>query len=646
MALKFRIDNVQLLTDEGPYEFDLSSPCTVFDGPVGTGKSSLLELIKFGLGGTAVLTPVVRSEVTAVHLTVTISGGTYVLRRQLGTRDSAFVALHDVGDDKAIEKLPIRLRPDGETSIGDRLLELLGFPKVRIPRARARATSANVPLTFNDVYAYIYVSQQGIDQSIVHHTEVFREPKRRAIFELMFGLLNERQLEIETRLGVLRDDSKNANDRRAVVGNFLDTADVRPRLELEQQLSELDQQAGTATEALNQLSNDIATLTNAHYSLRERVASAEAMARAAQERAADAIREAKRRRELVAQIQLDAAREERRVIASQQLSPLEFVSCPRCMQDLDDSRLSVDSCMLCLQPMTPRQSASPTPLSDIDEQVTELETLLLSSDQFATESVSAADAAEQELASARASLDAVTAEAVAPRFQEISLMSAARAEALATKNSVLEFLKFWEELDALSIRVQRLDAEKAQAENDLALEKERLSGRSSRLGELSDLFAETVEYLNVPWAESANIDGTNYLPLVNGEKFDTLAVAGGTKTMVTVAYHLTLLSYTLSEPESLLPGLLILDTPRKNLGFNNDDSRMGDQIYARIRTLVSTYGASVQFIIADNDVPQDRTWFRRFHFDYGSPLIRHVLHPGEEAIRTGEIKTVEGLVGD
>jgi hypothetical protein len=122
-----------------------------------------------------------------------------------------------------------------------------------------------------------------------------------------------------------------------------------------------------------------------------------------------------------------------------------------------------------------------------------------------------------------------------------------------------------------------------------------------------------------------------------------VAVAGGTKTLVTVAYHLTLLAYALQQRDTLLPQFLILDTPRKNLGSNVNDSEMGDRIYNRIQTLVDAYGSEVQFIIADNDLPRGWDGFSRIHVDYDNPLIPHALHPGEGAVREGRIQTVGAI---
>jgi hypothetical protein len=58
------------------------------------------------------------------------------------------------------------------------------------------------------------------------HTEVFREPKRRAVFELLFGLSEPEQMLAETELGAVRYKLKGARARAFSVEIFLLTANV------------------------------------------------------------------------------------------------------------------------------------------------------------------------------------------------------------------------------------------------------------------------------------------------------------------------------------------------------------------------------------------------------------------------------------
>jgi hypothetical protein len=642
MSRRMRINSVTLRGAGRKYEFPFTRNCTILDGPVGTGKSSLLELIKYGFGGQAVLTPVVRSEIDQVLLNVSIEGRDFWLKRNLG-KSSRYVVLSSAIDPEESETLPVR-GDYSHRSISDALLAAINIPNVEIPRARTRASAETVRLTFNDLYSYLYVEQQDIDRSVVHHTETFRDPKRRAVFELLFGLADPGQLTAESELGRLREELKAANSRAELIESFLETAGVESYVWLRSKSIELSEIANNATAELIQLRETVAARTTAHEKLRNRIASAEAASEVAERELAESRSEVSRREELLAQFQLDSFREDKARSASRRLSPLEFVMCPRCLQELPESRADSDHCHLCLQEVAVDYASTPdVSLVEAEDQVDELEELLTKAREICTERESRLKALQRGLAMLREDLDLVTAEAVAPRFGEIELLSARRASALVELDGVGKYLKFWEELNNIRDSARGLASRIAELEEIISSTKSRLSQRRLVLDELSSLFDETVRSLGVPWANSAAIDPKTYLPTVDGERFETLAVAGGTKTVVTVAYHLTLLAHALEQRDTLLPQLLILDTPRKNLGFNLNDSEMGDRIYSRIQTLVDAYGSEVQFIIADNDLPRAWDGFSRIHVDYNHPLIPHVLHPGEDAVREGRVPTVSTI---
>ncbi|MGH9173607.1 MAG: AAA family ATPase, partial [Vicinamibacterales bacterium] len=72
MTTRFRLDALTLDTTEGPVHYQYPSDLTVLAGPTGVGKTTLLELIKYGFGGDGLLAPVVRQYVHDVTLDVTI----------------------------------------------------------------------------------------------------------------------------------------------------------------------------------------------------------------------------------------------------------------------------------------------------------------------------------------------------------------------------------------------------------------------------------------------------------------------------------------------------------------------------------------------------------------------------------------------
>jgi DNA repair exonuclease SbcCD ATPase subunit len=69
-------------------EIDFTQGLNVIVGPYGSGKTSLLELIKYGLGGTARLSDAVKDGVTSIALEVNLGGTTYLLDRDIGSHDT------------------------------------------------------------------------------------------------------------------------------------------------------------------------------------------------------------------------------------------------------------------------------------------------------------------------------------------------------------------------------------------------------------------------------------------------------------------------------------------------------------------------------------------------------------------------------
>ncbi|WP_328469128.1 hypothetical protein OHA21_00980 [Actinoplanes sp. NBC_00393] len=77
-----------------------------------------------------------------------------------------------------------------------------------------------------------------------------------------------------------------------------------------------------------------------------------------------------------------------------------------------------------------------------------------------------------------------------------------------------------------------------------------------------------------------------------------------------IAYHLTLLTTALDHPALLLPGLLIIDSPRKAIGAGDRDRELAHRIYARLVTLAEAYKDRIQLMVADNDIPAEHVTSR------------------------------------
>lgn len=81
------------------------------------------------------------------------------------------------------------------------------------------------------------------------------------------------------------------------------------------------------------------------------------------------------------------------------------------------------------------------------------------------------------------------------------------------------------------------------------------------------------------------------------------------RTAINVAYRMTFLSHALVTGATDLPSLLIIDSPRKNVGYGNEDQQLIARLYAHFLDHIAgarrdtPHARPHQVIIVDNDLP-------------------------------------------
>jgi AAA domain len=159
MSRELVIRRVELLGDDRMWGWSFERGVNVIVGPVGTGKTTLLNLIRFGLGGSWAPTKKARESASAVRLQVRADETWLQVRRDFGANE----VIVTVGQGHE-RRLRLGNAPSGQTTFSDLLLNLLGLPNVRVPTSRAKASKRRTSITFNDVMSYLYLEQTEIDR--------------------------------------------------------------------------------------------------------------------------------------------------------------------------------------------------------------------------------------------------------------------------------------------------------------------------------------------------------------------------------------------------------------------------------------------------------------------------------------------------
>jgi hypothetical protein len=618
---------VRQLTLEGTASttYSFRDGVNVIVGAVGTGKSSMLELIKYAMGGSGILSGAVRDGVSSVAVLIELNGVGHVFRRLIDARE---IELRSASTGQVVEKCHVT-GTKSERSVSDVLLELLGLPRLSVPRSAARPTAETTSITFFDMLAYMYARQTEIDRSVVYHLDPIREPKRKATFEVLYGLADESIAVLQLRVGQLNTDIADGKRRNREIEAFLARANEPTEFELRLKVEALTLALTRVSQHLTDIREGARQATPFADDDRKTLMLAEAALAAAEHEAALATAELERFRRVIAQLELGIERIERSLVAGGMLSPIEFVKCPRCLQSLRGREDDRGHCIVCGLP-------EPTGMGSDDLQAererTEaqlLETVALMAITTSGLGQAHAEAArlEAEVRSVRVRVDTRTVEFVSPLADEIEGASRELATLEGQRQAALRSLGLWAQHKAGLDRVAGLETDLRQTAEDLKRSRMRLEAGRVRVVTLSDLFDDLLREFRYPWYESARIDVDTYLPVVNGESFE--AASGGMKTLINVAYHVAGLRYGIQQGDSLLPLFLMIDSPRKNLGSENvDDKEIGSQIYSRFRTMQDANPLGFQLIIADNDIPIGVEDFNAIHLDYEHPLVPGIRHPG------------------
>lgn len=631
MTNKFRIERISLVTSGGNVEYVFPSDLTVLAGGVGVGKSTLFELIKHGIGGDALFADVVDKNVTSVSLELEIGARRLRLTRSTLSKESRRVRVLDLEHQDAVSDY----YTDGdEASLSSLLMNAMDLPD-DAKAAGASGTKQGNRITFNDVFKYMYIPQGEINEAIAGSGDSYYQPKRRAVFELLFDLTNAEILNLKSQINRVRGEWESADRESKVVFQFLADSNTPSRFDAEAALQDSVTRHDRADDQIRSIQAQTApAIDRRTQTLRQLLGESE-----------KALGDAQSSQLLLRQEQTDFERErtllgrdieqlERIRSAGSALASIEFAVCPRCMQDVRGRHVPQHSCRLCLQPDPVVGSSAEVSTYEQDQlagQKAEMDAQVIRVAQSIDEVREIIESREALIRDLTSQIQERTEERITPQLQAYADATAFKAEALAQQRELEKTLNQWDRADDLEQHASDLKKSIESFKANLNVAGSVLESRRDEVFEEIDAeFMSIVADVHIPGVSSARLDRASFLPLLNGRKFHEFAPPGGVRTATQVAYWVALMNVALRRRETHFPAFLLMDSPRTSL---NDNDELSAALYRRLVTMADAAEGRVQVVIADNELPAAyRRDYAQIDFDYDHPTVPTVPHPGLDAV--------------
>ncbi|MDE0498389.1 MAG: hypothetical protein OXH86_13640 [Acidimicrobiaceae bacterium] len=485
------------------------------------------------------------------------------------------------------------------------MLLKLDIPEVSVPRARTDASSALTPVTINDWLMYCIVRDDELDTEIFGHKDQFADRKRRAVFELNYGVYDSELANLQANYRGVELRLEDLERTAAAVTDFLNAT---PFQSLDRIDSEL-QQAQDSLLQLEQQSADLATQAHSESTsldIRRQIAKIEASLGEQENELQAALKSFADLTDLRSTLSAQSQRLIRAIVADEWLVDFDFIVCPRCGTEIDDSRTSPEQCYLCLQ--APQTGDFHSELikeqERIASQVIETNGLLVQRESEISGQQRAIVQSQAELEALHRDLNLRTAHFVSAHSDAMTSLASGQARLREEIQRLLEYRDLVVRFNDLSSLRSRLEEERSDLSEALKLRVRHSEEAERLIGQLESRFQEYLERLHISLSDLpliASINRTTYLPEIGGRAFDTLS-SQGLSVLVNVAHALA--HHTVSIDEGLpLPSLLILDGLSSNVGHEGFDLERRDDTYRLLIEETERYGGRLQVIALDNDVP-------------------------------------------
>jgi DNA repair ATPase RecN len=588
------------------YQCKFDSGLNVIWGDMDSGKSSILNLIDFCLGGKDEFDyDEIKSKGRVVFLEVDLNGSLTTFERVLHHDDSVVRVYNSSFDNidtvypKVCSPSPSIEQPDGWVS--DLILEKLNIPRVKIKESKFRDDATAYRLSFRDLMKLLYLKQTKVaSENLMDAANGAILNKNIEIQKFVYGVHDDQLPELNLEL---QSNTKKLNELKTKTDN------IREFLKSTDSLTIDDKKLSALRDSINNIDDEITKLTKEKSSaslismeFKNQLKDFEVFLKSKKKKYEenkkkldDLIRLKSTYEHDLQCINISFKFKTHKIETDKNLS----FDCPLC-----ESKLEIDSPVISEQDVHIEVKSLKNRIQGCKGSIESLST-----NQDST--LEDIRGLETTITTVRGNFDKDNISALSPLVETISTLHNSKKLVYSQLASIEKNIKLKNKLtestDEMANKIRTI----SKIKTSIKEVEDKLEDIEDIVKSLSGEFLYLMRHSKLLNNYGSSVD-SKFLPKFRGREYSAIS-SGGVRTIMSVNLYLARLSYLIKKGGNL-PTFLMLDTPGQNIGRyarakDNEDNLSDPAIYEEIykqviklEELSKKHSKNYQIIVVDNDL--------------------------------------------
>jgi len=614
--MRFQFNSLKLQCQKSVEFVEFSSQITHVHGQISSGKSSIVRLIDFCMGGHLERTPAISRELVSVQLSANIAENEVLLERLATGNDEVQVTWRNVNGEGATLLAPIRsespqsIWKDNVHNLSDLLLYLMGIGPIYVRKSKHKEDSELVRLSFRDFMWYCYLEQDLLDSSFYHLTDPFRQTKSRDVMRFVTGFFTERMNDLQIQLDEVKHERLAKLESAKQIQAFLDDFGYGTEMDVAKEIAETEVETEQAKRKLVEFREGHQNGTHFADDLRERLRNMSAQLEGEEVALAELRNRIEEQKSLRAELISAKFKMARANAASVVLTGVSYEYCPKCGLPTNQSVQDEQLCPLCKgRPEIEKEKLAPQAEMVRRDLTSRIEDLSESIERH-SKAYLVQEKLVRELKSRKVELDAQLSTELRTYDSAYLAQSRELERQIATleerKRGLEKTVKLPQAITNLISEAGALKAKHDQLAEQLLAETRKLTDAELHVQQIEEAYLTILLKVGVPGIDEQDrvtINRRTWIPQIESKDGDPYtfydAGSGGKKTLINACYALAV--HKIAAEQNLpLPSFLMIDTPMKNIGEDVNEN-IFRAFYECLYDLASGSLLDTQFIIVDKE---------------------------------------------